>query len=1181
MKQFLKKNWGKILLATILVVILSLSFKVGYSYISNDNYSPDLNPLLTIERSIISPAWRSYRGLGFASESEQTDVFRSVFYYVTDIFLPTWSLSQIFALLCFGVGSWFTGLLASNLVRDFSKEKYSELAFLLSGIFYITTLWTVWVYYLNMFPYISQFGFLPLLVWSIYRLVKDFNWKNALITFFCSIVFTSTCVIATLFVVDVVVIFFLTLTFAIFHTKGLKEIFKKVFLTMLLFVCTQLFWILPFVHYTVNVSGDIVDSYVNRSITTSVIDLEHEALDSIDSARMYTRILETTDDMVGEKYLFPDAEEYMVYDFYKFVALIPAILGVIGIVFSIVKKRWKLLLLSILTVGSWFIIKNLNQPLGETYSLLQEYVPLFKQVFRWPSSKIGQIYVFSLSLIAPFGFVYLLEFLTSVLKRKVLKVSLWVVSTLMLITMLLYFSSYMFVGDLFVERSIVVIPEEYYHLEQYLNENDNKGRILYLPTANSSYFREYDWGFIGSGFLHYIVPNPLIDMSLAIGSNAGEEAMRQLKDFELSHDVESLERFLEQYDTKYVLIDRNLVKGRYGHELDWTISNILAERLDLVWNDSDIYLYKTAKVEERLTESMSPELNTFTREVTVSPTLTPLNMQIKNWKIEENEIVGTFIHEGQNVYQLLTNGDIDIYSLPSSLVLEDNHIIVKPAIPTINDISTGISKTFDNVDYDYYMVGEKVFTKSQLEIGVSVDIQYTELIQIYGVREGDWNTDNMTSHIASNGKAGNCSGTEFEEDISIQLQGQASGFSVSGDSELPCIYSSIDLFESGVAKIELNWENITENTYVGYCLYSQQYEKCVNEEKYIYSEDQLGQEEILLPYRLNKSDDLTLTIYVYSPTLDDVETIFRNIQISILSNLERISVSSYKETLYKAGILLENTKEYTLSIPVIYGDSSYIYFSSTKENMIWKMNDAQDGGELKVEWNNGISQTVQGQYLNQYTTLFNTKGLDRYLWYWSGQNISNIPSTLCLTYASDDKCWVEDMFFDNEKGSNLNFFRSIGNKRLDLSYRSVSYEQLSQNKLENFVVMKYPSEWEDIKFVPESSTRFVEYEMDSGGSQSTIYSLPEQLPTNSLITIPQSSSSGWLAISFGNNIPHILKDRVVVNGWKQGWDISNTDYNNIWVIYYPNLLAYLGYTILVTEFFVILFNLVKRRNGKE
>jgi len=55
MKKFLKNNWGRIILFIILSIICILSFSKGKYLLGNDNYSPELNPSLTIERSIESP----------------------------------------------------------------------------------------------------------------------------------------------------------------------------------------------------------------------------------------------------------------------------------------------------------------------------------------------------------------------------------------------------------------------------------------------------------------------------------------------------------------------------------------------------------------------------------------------------------------------------------------------------------------------------------------------------------------------------------------------------------------------------------------------------------------------------------------------------------------------------------------------------------------------------------------------------------------------------------------------------------------------------------------------------------------------------------------------------------------------------------------------------------------------
>jgi hypothetical protein len=85
---------------------------------------------------------------------------------------------------------------------------------------------------------------------------------------------------------------------------------------------------------------------------------------------------------------------------------------------------------------------------------------------------------------------------------------------------------------------------------------------------------------------------------------------------------------------------------------------------------------------------------------------------------------------------------------------------------------------------------------------------------------------------------------------------------------------------------------------------------------------------------------------------------------------------------------------------------------------------------------------------------------------------------------------------------------------------------------------------------------------------------------DNIVTIPQAYEKGWIAIAFENNIPKIIGNRVLVNGWKQGWDISNIDYDNILVVYYPNLLAYLGYLIWISVFVVILSKVLIKKNER-
>jgi hypothetical protein len=120
-----------------------------------------------------------------------------------------------------------------------------------------------------------------------------------------------------------------------------------------------------------------------------------------------------------------------------------------------------------------------------------------------------------------------------------------------------------------------------------------------------------------------------------------------------------------------------------------------------------------------------------------------------------------------------------------------------------------------------------------------------------------------------------------------------------------------------------------------------------------------------------------------------------------------------------------------------------------------------------------------------------------------------------------------------------------------------------------------------MNYTPETeNTRNVVEAVNIGSSDvSTIYRL-DTTSENAILTIPQASESGWLAVSIKGNQLQILDSKVVVNGWKQGWDISNIDYDSIYVIYYPNLLGYIGYGILIAEFLILMLNLLPFRKWK-
>lgn len=1192
-KTFVRYNYGYILLLVILITVCILSFKDGFYILSNDNYSPELNTSLTLERSLVSPAWRTYRVLGFQSESEQADIFRTGIFSFMDIFLEKSSLGQVYYLVCLIVGSFFTAKLAETISRGYKDlKKYSQPIFFLSGITYISTLWTVWVFYQNMGPYITNFGFLPLLLHAIYKYLQQKSNKRALFLFISSIFFTSTSVIATLFVADLIVITIFTTFFALRKGESFKEMFKKAFSVIVIILVTQLFWILPFIFYTLNVSSDIIGSFVNRTITTSVIDLEAQMQTAINSVRLYSRILTDSD---GKDLLFSMSEEYLLYDFYKVFGLIPAFFSLILIPFSIIKKNYKLLFFIVIAFITWFFIKVTNPPLGFIFTWFQDNIPLFKQVFRWPFSKLANILLISLSILSSFGVIYLSIFLSSFLRNKILKITTVVLPIFVILILQLFYAEFLFTGNLFSRVSRVNVPQEYYDLGKYLEDNDSKGRIYYAPPSNNSYFREYSWGFRGSQFVSYILPNPMMDLSLAVGSQYGESAMNEISNVYRSGDIEKFNQLMNKYEVKYLLFDESIVSEGFSFKLDDEINQVILKNFNLIWNEGSLFLYKFNDDANRSLVERYTQINTlylqndfFSRDKPLFPTITPLYVNLNNYVIDANDIVGELTYLGEEKTFLFTKEYSELLSYPTKIQKGENTLVLTPSYPQIREATVKTSPRKEylvNDNYEKYIVGDSVFSLTDFESGVSLDIPYRTSTPIYGLKDSNFGNYIDMTDIFSQSTGEDCSGIQdLNYEVTITDQGIASGIGLNSESSLPCVYSKVLVSPRTdfVVKMKVNWES-EENIIPGFCLYSENEGKCLNDERYIYSSDSFGEVEYTVPVLINSEEKLSLILYALDSNNRGVSNIiFRNISMSYAEISNPLPQTENVQSDLLEEISLENDKSYEVSIPLLYGDNSYSYISQKQNPFIWQPN-TKETQTSETFFDNGMFQEVTDGFINQSNNLFTTNPNSRYMIFFNGINFGNIPSDICLVYEGSNECWYQDMLLDGARYSSLNFFNSNASytNRLDVLFNSHSYKKTSKNKLEDFVIQETPSVWEGVEYIPTDRNIFAEYEMSSAGKSphSTTYKISSNdIGFGSrLISIPQAHSNGWLGIARTDDGLKLLNDSVSIKGWKQGWDISDIQFSNIYVIYWPNLLSHIGYVLIVVTLCIILINIFKQQ----
>jgi len=65
------------------------------------------------------------------------------------------------------------------------------------------------------------------------------------------------------------------------------------------------------------------------------------------------------------------------------------------------------------------------------------------------------------------------------------------------------------------------------------------------------------------------------------------------------------------------------------------------------------------------------------------------------------------------------------------------------------------------------------------------------------------------------------------------------------------------------------------------------------------------------------------------------------------------------------------------------------------------------------------------------------------------------------------------------------------------------------------------------------------------------------------LVLPQSHDSGWIAFHLDKLIPRFLQ-HLTINNWANGWNIENVNNQTIYILFWPQLLEFLGFGLLFT-----------------
>ncbi len=554
--NFLKKNWPIVTYFTITLILFFINYKPGTFLTGWDNLHPEFNPLLNIKRSIFA-VWQEYQGLGLlGGMGHASDLARQVFILLLTIVIPENQVRYILTFLTLFLGAFGTYKLVSFITE---KEGEDKLLPFLAGLFYMLNLSTIQTYYVAFEAFTAHFAALPWLIYGSLMFFKKPSYRN--LSIFTGILFLSTpsAYIPTLYVVFLFAITILITTLVIVKAGSFKNAIK----TYLVIFTVNAFWLLPFTYFTLTTSSVNLSSKINLMATPNIYARNREFGEPLKVLSLQGFLLNTIEpNLKGQmNYVAPVWREHLNKGEVNVAIYITIGLILLGI-FSSIKngknffmsseksKNYYPLAFTLVFIFAFTLLATESFPFSFINATLRNSFPILNQAFRFPFTKLSILASLTYSIFFAYGITFLI--------KKFDRKKLIITAVFLLITVI---TAPLFRGQMFYERGRIDIPKKYFDLFKYLKTQDKNTRIANLPQQTFWGWEYFDWGYGGSGFMWYSIPQTVLDRAFDVWSKESENYYYELTNAIYSKNAEQLENVLNKYQINFVIIDKSIISS--------------------------------------------------------------------------------------------------------------------------------------------------------------------------------------------------------------------------------------------------------------------------------------------------------------------------------------------------------------------------------------------------------------------------------------------------------------------------------------------------------------------------------------------------------------------------------------------------------------------------------------------
>ncbi|MFH0937299.1 MAG: hypothetical protein V1808_03315 [Candidatus Daviesbacteria bacterium] len=544
----LLRFWPIAVFLLLEIILFVANYKPGTFLMGWDNVMPEFNFKANIIRNFFG-VWQEHRGLGlYDGMSHAANLLHTLFLWMLSLILPLDLLRYVFTFLMHFLG----GIGIYALLRHLRKgEAYVTLVALIGALFYLFNIATIHMFFTPLESFSVHFAALPWLALSLVAYLESGAKKSLIWFYITSFLATAQFFVTTLFVpISALVGVICLYNFIISRRTILKPVLKRVAIAGIGFLLINSFWLLPQIYGLPKNAPIIQAAKINQQSTPEVFARNQVFGDLKNTLLMRGFGLNSEETAVSDApvYVMAPWRDFIDTPIALTIAFIFVALAFIGIFAAFMAGKKQYIPFAVLFFIGFFMLGNDIFGLRNLNELLRDHVPFFNEAFRFPYTKFCLLYAFASSILIAGGVSAILSFVNKISKGAV-------IFCLILIGAIGYISLPAWSGNFFFSSLRLKLPGEYLQVFKYMQGQIPNGRVALLPQPSFWSWKQYQWGYSGSGFLWYGLPQPTLDRAFDPWSIENENYYWELSNALYAKDSSQLETVFAKYDIRFIVLD--------------------------------------------------------------------------------------------------------------------------------------------------------------------------------------------------------------------------------------------------------------------------------------------------------------------------------------------------------------------------------------------------------------------------------------------------------------------------------------------------------------------------------------------------------------------------------------------------------------------------------------------------